>query len=80
MPPDRDVKPEYYVQVVEINVNNEDLSDAEFRQFIRNTLPIVIYQPLPEMLEEVEAGVVRLEGGMAELVSEMAKLKGDIRG
>jgi len=32
-----------FLGTVEANVDNEKLSDAEFRQFIRNSLPIVIY-------------------------------------
>jgi hypothetical protein len=29
------------------NVDNDKLSDAEFREFIRNTLPIVLYDGAP---------------------------------
>ncbi len=32
-----------FVGTVASNVDNKDLSDKAFRQFIRNTLPIVIY-------------------------------------
>lgn len=30
-----------FVETLVANVDNEKLSDAEFRQFIRNTLPVV---------------------------------------
>lgn len=30
-----------FVDTIKVNVDNEKLSDAEFREFIRNTLPIV---------------------------------------
>jgi hypothetical protein len=32
-----------FVQTLAANVDNEKLSDKEFRQFVRNTLPIVEY-------------------------------------
>ena len=41
----RNVKAENFVGTVAANVDNPKLSDKEFRQFIRNTLPIVIYNP-----------------------------------
>lgn len=31
----------HFVQTVTVNVNNDKLTDEAFRQFIRNTLPIV---------------------------------------
>jgi hypothetical protein len=34
------------------NVDNEKLSDAEFREFIRNTLPIVEKPDIEEMKNE----------------------------
>jgi len=33
-----------FVGTVAANVDNEKMSDAEFRQFIRNTLPVVEYE------------------------------------
>jgi hypothetical protein len=44
----REVPAEHFVATVGGNVDNEGLTDAEFRQFIRNTLPIVIYTGAPE--------------------------------
>ena len=35
---------EHFAATIAINVDNEKLSDADFRQFIRNTLPIVQYK------------------------------------
>jgi|SaaInlStandDraft_3_1057020.scaffolds.fasta_scaffold47520_2 hypothetical protein len=32
-----------FVQTIAANVDNTGATDAEFREFIRNTLPIVIY-------------------------------------
>ena len=32
-----------FVGTVAANVNNDKLTDAQFREFIRNTLPIVDY-------------------------------------
>ena len=33
-----------FMATIAANVNNKRLTDKEFREFIRNTLPIVIYQ------------------------------------
>jgi len=41
----RTVPASNFVDTVLANVDNEKLSDKKFRQFIRNTLPIVIYDP-----------------------------------
>jgi len=32
-----------FAEIVSVNVDNTKLSDTQFREFIRNTLPIVIY-------------------------------------
>lgn len=37
------VPAENFLGTVAVNVDNKRLNDKEFRQFIRNTLPIVIY-------------------------------------
>ena len=42
----RDYKPDTipassFVNTIKVNVDNEKMSDAQFREFIRNTLPIV---------------------------------------
>ena len=42
------VPAENFMATIAANVNNLKLSDAEFREFIRNTLPIVDY-PEPEV-------------------------------
>lgn len=34
---------EHFMSTLAVNVNNEKLSDAEFRAFVRNTMPIVQY-------------------------------------
>ena len=39
-----------FVGTIAVNVNNEKLSDADFRKFIRNTLSIVVY----DRCEEIE--------------------------
>jgi len=35
------VPSKHFVQTLAVNVNNEKLDDAAFREFVRNTLPIV---------------------------------------
>ena len=40
---ERKVPASNFVATVASNVDNEKLTDAEFREFIRNTLPIVEY-------------------------------------
>ena len=39
----RTVPASNFMATVAVNVDNEKLSDKEFREFIRNTLPIVQY-------------------------------------
>jgi hypothetical protein len=39
----RTVPASNFMGTVAANIDNPELSDAEFRQFVRNTLPIVIY-------------------------------------
>ena len=48
----RTVPAENFLATVAINVDNDRLTDAQFRQFIRNSLPIVIYQRQDEHVEE----------------------------
>lgn len=43
----RTVPASHFMATIAKNVDNTKLSDAEFREFIRNTLPIVDY-PRPE--------------------------------
>ncbi len=43
-----------FIGTVLANIDNEKLSDAEFRQFIRNSLPIV---QKPELKEEEFYGI-----------------------
>lgn len=38
---ERVVPPENFLRTVATNVDNEAMTDADFRQFIRNSLPIV---------------------------------------
>lgn len=38
---ERTVPAENFVETLRVNVDNENLTDTEFRQFVRNTLPIV---------------------------------------
>lgn len=35
------VPAENFVQTLSVNVDNEKLTDEQFREFVRNTLPIV---------------------------------------
>lgn len=44
----RTVPAEHFIATIAVNVDNAKLSDAEFREFIRNTLPIVDYPPARE--------------------------------
>lgn len=37
------VPAESFATVLAANVDNDKLSDEQFRQFVRNTLPVVIY-------------------------------------
>ena len=37
------VPAEHFMGTIAANVDNKKLSDADFRQFIRNTLPIIQY-------------------------------------
>ncbi len=48
MPPKRDVSANNFLRIVEANSNSSTMSDADFRQFIRNTLPIVQYESLSD--------------------------------
>jgi len=49
MPQDkRTVPASNFVGTLAANVDNQKLSDAEFREFVRNTLPIVRYDRAPE--------------------------------
>jgi len=40
---DRLISAENFLETVSVNINNKKLSDADFREFVRNTLPIVRY-------------------------------------
>ena len=40
----RDVPSNNFLKIVEANVDNKELSDAEFREFIRTSLPVVKYK------------------------------------
>lgn len=44
------VAAENFMATLAANADNAKLSDADFREFVRNTLPIVIY-PRPEPRE-----------------------------
>lgn len=37
-----------FLSIVLVNLDNEKLSDADFRQFIRNTIPIVEKPPFDQ--------------------------------
>jgi hypothetical protein len=39
---------EHFCTTLAVNVDNDKLSDADFRQFVRNTLPIVNF-PAPQI-------------------------------
>jgi hypothetical protein len=44
----------HFMATIAANVDNAKLSDADFREFIRNTLPIVDY-PRPEKKDNKNA-------------------------
>ena len=39
----RIVLADHYVEVIAENIDNQKMTDKEFREFIRNTLPIIQY-------------------------------------
>ena len=43
--PKRVVPADSFVGTLSANVDNQKLTDAEFREMVRNTLPIVMYTP-----------------------------------
>ena len=45
-PTDDFIPAEIFVTTIAVNVDNPKLDDAEFREFIRVTLPIVAYERL----------------------------------
>ena len=42
---ERTVPAENFMQTLHVNVDNKKLSDADFRQFVRNSIQIVKYDP-----------------------------------
>jgi hypothetical protein len=42
--PEPDVPAENFVQTLNANIDNDKVSDTELRDFIRDTLPIVIFE------------------------------------
>lgn len=48
----RKLPAESFCQTLTANVDNEGLSDADFRELVRNTLPIVIGAELPKREED----------------------------
>lgn len=48
------VPAEHFMGTLQANVDNEKLSDADFREFVRNTLPIIIF---PRIAPRVTAPV-----------------------
>lgn len=51
---ERTVPAEHFCNTLAVNVDNTGLTDAEFRQFVRNTLPIVILNPPAPKLKSAE--------------------------
>lgn len=51
----RTVPASNFCTTMEANVDNAELSDADFRQFIRNTLPIVQYETVAELRKRQNA-------------------------
>lgn len=41
-----------FIGTIMANIDNEKLNDSEFRQFIRNTLPIIEKPPLGQIANE----------------------------
>jgi hypothetical protein len=37
-----ELPPQHFVDTLSVNVNNEKMSDEQFRIFVRNTLPLYI--------------------------------------
>lgn len=52
--PERTVPASNFVGTVSANVDNANLSDKEFRDFVRRTLPIVIYDDCERADEKAE--------------------------
>ena len=52
---DRTVPASNFVTQLETNVDNTKLSDADFREFVRNTLPIVQYETMAEVRARLNA-------------------------
>jgi len=50
--PTRTVLATSFMATLEVNVDNKALSDAEFREFVRNTLPIIQYETMAEIKEK----------------------------
>lgn len=60
MADERKVPAENFCQTLQVNVDNDKLSDKDFRQLVRNTLPIVNYLV-----------VTRDNGGSERIVSDV---------
>ena len=48
------IKPRYFLSTVAGNVNNKNLSDADFRSLLRRTLPIVDWPDREEYKKKFE--------------------------
>ena len=49
----------HFIGTIMVNVDNDKLSDSEFRQFIRNTLPILEKPPLSQIGNEELAETIK---------------------
>ena len=54
IPEERTVPASSFVGTISANVDNIKLTDEKFRQFVRNTLPIVIYDGCEKEEKEEE--------------------------
>lgn len=68
MAQERIVPADSFCQTLNVNVDNAKLNDSEFRQFVRNTLPIVIFKrPDDPNPSDVKFGYTHVEMDGGEL-------------
>lgn len=64
----RTVPADNFVGTISANVDNTKLSDKEFREFIRNTLPIVKFKSAEDNTPEVIGFELDTESGTARII------------
>jgi len=50
----RTIPAEHFALMLKVNVNNSKLSDSDFREFVRNTLPIVKQMENPNEITKTD--------------------------